>query len=382
MAKTQKALKCRNYMYEQQLSYLPNNMTPEQIYTHIEQTTHPKRIASIVHNKDLKDDNKTPAEEHIHIMLQYDNARSLKQLAKDIGDNPQQLTIWGDRPENGFSYLVHATNNARSKHQYSCDEVTANFDFPALISRVTQKVNKVAAVSTANKMNGILDLVATGDMSLEDAKYQLSGSEYAKVADKLTKAHALYLEKMAIALQREMTENDERVSVHWFYGPTETGKSYLAEKLALETGLPYYKTTTSKDPFQFYQAQPVIILDELRPDMIPYSELLALLNPFSRGNVAVSSRYFNKALSCKIVFITTPYCPVTFYRGYRLNNIDTGEQLYRRLSSVLMFDMDWVHKMEFKAEYNRYMATEHKENNYSRKKQKEYLLCNIFDRLD
>lgn len=382
MAKTQKALKCRNYMYEQQLSYLPNNMTPEQIYTHIEQTTHPKRIASIVHNKDLKDDNKTPAEEHIHIMLQYDNARSLKQLAKDIGDNPQQLTIWGDRPENGFSYLVHATNNARSKHQYSCDEVTANFDFPALISRVTQKVNKVAAVSTANKMNGILDLVAAGELSLEEAKLQLSGSEYAKVADKLVKAHALYLEKTAEDLRKEMIENEEMVAVHWFYGESETGKSYLAEKLALESGLPYYKTTTSTDPFQFYQAEPIIILDELRPEMIPYSELLALLNPFSRGKVAVSSRYFNKALSCKTIFITTPYNPLVFYNGYRLSRFDKGEQLFRRLASVIQFDMNWISKMKYQENGFGYVVVDRKENHYSKKNQAQYFLENVFDKIE
>ena len=110
-----------------------------------------------------------------------------------------------------------------------------------------------------------------------------------------------------------MIDNDEMVSVHWFYGDSETGKSYLAELLAKETGIPYYKTTTTSDPFQFYQAEQIIILDELRPEMIPYSELLALLNPFSRGKVAVSSRYFNKALSCKTVYITTPYCPASFY---------------------------------------------------------------------
>lgn len=381
MAENKKALKCRNYMYEQQIAYLPNNMAPAEMYAQIEQKLKPKRIAYIVHNKDLKDDNKTPAEDHIHIMLQFDNERSLNQLAKDIGDNPQQLTIWKDRVENGFSYLIHATDNSRHKHQYSCDEVTANFDYPATIARIAKKVNKVSAISSTHKMNGILDLVATGELSLEEAKRQLSGSEYAKVADKLIKAHSLHLEKASDALRREMIENEEMVSVHWFYGDSETGKSYLAEKLAIESGLPYYKTTTSADPFQFYQAEPIIILDELRPDMIPYSELLALLNPFSRGKVAVSSRYFNKALSCKAIFITTPYCPVSFYQGYRLSRFDRGEQLFRRLSSVLMFDMDWIHNMEFKHEYFRYIEVDKKENHYSKKHQTPYVLSSVFDEI-
>lgn len=381
MVKTKRAIKCRNYMYEQQISHLPKNMTSDEIYSHIEQNIKPKRIAYIVHDRDFKDDGKTPAEDHIHIMMQFDNERSLNQLAKDIGDNPQQLVIWKDRVENGFSYLIHATDNARHKHQYSCDEVKANFDYPDMIAKISKKVAKVSAVSSANKINGILDLIATGDMTIADAKNQFSGSDYAKVGDKLKKVHELYLERSAEMLHKKMVENNELVSVHWFYGDSETGKSYLAEKLAKESGLPYYKTTTMTDPFQFYQAEPIIILDELRPEMIPYSELLALLNPFSRGKIAISSRYFNKALSCNTIYITTPYSPILFYQGYRLNRSDKGEQLFRRLSSVLMFDMDSINKMEYQHQICRYVAVDKKENHYSKKNQASYCLNNVFDRI-
>ena len=169
------------------------------------------------------------------------------------------------------------------------------------------------------------------------------------------------------------------VAVHWLYGAAETGKSYLAEVLAKDIGLPYYKTTTTKDPFQFYEAEQTIILDELRPESIPYSELLALLNPFSRGKVAVSSRYYNKALSCKTIFITTPYNPISFYKGYLLSRSDNGEQLYRRLSSVLRFDMDWIYKMEYSKDKYTYLSTDKKANHYSKKNQSPYTLINVFD---
>lgn len=381
MAKSKQPRKCRNYMYEQQVSHLPNNMTVDDIYNHVEQNLKPKRMACILHDKDLKDDNKTPVESHIHMMLQFDNARSINQVAKDIGDNPQQLEIWKGNVENGFSYLIHATDNARHKHQYSSDEVRANFDYPATIARIAKKVTKVSSVTKAHKINGILDLVATGEMTLSEAKNQLSGSDYAKSADKLKKSHELYLERSAEGLHKQMVAGNEMVAVHWFYGDSETGKSYLAELLAKETGLPYYKTTTTTDPFQFYQAEQIIILDELRPETIPYSELLALLNPFSRGKVAVSSRYFNKALACKTIFITTPYNPVSFYMGYRLSRSDKGEQLFRRLSSVLKFDMDWIYKMEYQPQYYRYSDVDKKPNHYSKQNQAPYSLINVFDKI-
>lgn len=381
MPKETRPRKCRNFMYEQQVSYLPNNMTPDEIYEHIEKNLKPKRIALVVHDKDTKDDNVTPAEAHVHIMLQFDNARSVNQVAKDIGDKPERLEIWKGSVENGFSYLIHATDNARHKHQYSCDEVRANFDYPALISQISQKMRKIEGISSANKINGILDLIATGDMTVGEAKEQLTGSLYAKAGEKIKKAHELYLDRCAEQLHKEMIENEEVVEVHWFYGESETGKSFLAEKLAKETGT-YYKTTTTTDPFQFYQAEHTIILDELRPEVIPYAELLALLNPFSRGKVAVSSRYFNKALSCKTIYITTPYDPFTFCDHYRLTPIDRGEQLFRRLSSVLRFDMDWIYKMEYQTEFRIYEEVDKKENHYSKKNQRQYALKNVFDRID
>ena len=382
MAKNKQLRKCRNFMYEQQVAYLPNNMSVDEIYNHVEQNLKPKRMACILHDKDLKEDNKTPAEAHIHMMLQFENARSVNQVAKDIGDNPQQLEIWKGNVENGFSYLIHATDNSRHRHQYSCDEVRANFDYPATIARISKKVSKVLGIASANKINGILDLVGTGELTLADAKSQLSGSDYAKARDKLNKAHELFLYRSAEALYKEMVENNEMVLVHWFYGITETGKSYLAELLAKESGLLYYKTTTTIDPFQFYQAEPIIILDELRPEVIPYSELLSLINPFSRGKVAVSSRYCNKALSCRMIFITTPYNPIAFYQNYRLNYVDRGEQLYRRLSSVLKFDMDWIYKMEYQPQDYRYQDVDKKINHYSKGNQKPYTLDNVFDKIN
>ena len=372
--------KYRNFMYEQQVRHLPNNMTPDELYDHVEQDIKPKRVASIVHNNDVKEDGITPAEDHVHMMLQFENARSVNQVAKEIGDNPERLLIWRKTPENGFSYLIHATDEARYKHQYSCDEVRANFDYTSYMRDISKKVKKTVEVSSAKKINGFLDLIATGDMTVAEAKSELTGSLYAQSSEKIKRAHELFLDRSSEKLHQEMIENDQIVSVHWFYGESETGKSFLASKLAGESGA-FYKTTTTTDPFQFYQAEQTIILDDLRPEVIPYSELLALLDPFSRGKVAVSSRYFNKALSCRSIFITTPFDPVEFYLFYRRNATDGGEQLFRRLSSVLMFDMDYIYKMEYQPDYRQYDEID-KKNQYSKKYQKKYDMKNVFDEID
>ncbi len=383
MAHQKDKVRSRNFMYTQQIAHLPNNMTPEDVYNRFlgliddNNVAEPKnKIAYIVHDKDLKPDGKTHAEPHIHLMIHFENARSVNSLADYIGDEPQRFEIFNDRYQNGFAYLIHETKNASGKHQYSPDEVTANFDYAGMIRETAEKVILLSVV----RENALLDMVATGEITLIEAKSRLKGSEYAKMADKLKKAHELFLERRSEELHAQMIANDEIVAVHWFFGESETGKTFLAETLAKEMGVPYYKTTTTRDPFQFYQAEPVIILDELRPEVIPYSELLALFDPFSRGKVSISSRYLNKALSCKTIFVTTPYSPGAFYSTYRLNTADKGEQLYRRLSSILLFDMDYIYNVEYRRETG-FIPGDRKPNNYSKKNQTQYKLVSVFDKI-
>ena len=370
----------RNFMYAQQIVHLPNNMKPSDIYDRVNNVLKPKRWAGIVHDHDMKDDNVTPEEDNVHVMMQFENARSVNQVAKELGDRAQYLEIWKGDVSNGFAYLVHATKNARSKHQYSFDEVVANFDYPTYMKQVIKRASKAEGITSTNKINAILDLIAIGEVSLKSAKEQISGSLYAKSSQKLQKAHELFLEHRADALYTKMEKNKEFVEVHWFYGPSETGKSFLAEKLAKAEG-EYYITTATKDAFQYYQGEPIIILDELRPESIPYSELLAMFNPFSRGKVVASSRYFNKALACRKFYVTTPFNPVLFFHAFNLEICDTGLQLFRRISSVLLFDQDSIHRMEYDEKTGRYGAVDTKPNPYSKKNQPKYILDNIFDKV-
>lgn len=377
-SKNKSAPKSRCIMYEQQIRHLPNGMTQNEIYELCVSKLKPSKIAMIIHDKDLKEDGVALAEPHIHIALEFQNGRYISSISELIGDKPQQFTIWHGKSENCFSYLIHATDNARDKYQYSSSAVIANFDYVSFIDDVSKKVKSVQKVTKTKKMDIILDMIANGEKSVKEVKEVLSGSEYAKNAEKIKKAHELYLERKAIELHRSMEENGEIVEIHWFYGISESGKSYLAEKLASEMG-DYYKTTTSTDPFQFYQAEETVIFDEFRPGLLPYSELLALFNPFSRGNVKISSRYFNKALAVKTIFITSPLDPISFYKAYNLKETDSGQQLYRRLSSVIKFDMDFIYSMQYEPSLDRYVEIGRKTNNFSRKKQKRYELKNIFN---
>mgnify|MGYP002508974426 CR=1 FL=1 len=51
--------------------------TVDDLYTAIESKATPKKMAMITHDKDT-DDKGQPAAPHVHVMMAFDNARSLK----------------------------------------------------------------------------------------------------------------------------------------------------------------------------------------------------------------------------------------------------------------------------------------------------------------
>lgn len=77
--KEYKTQKSTTFMFEQQVAYLPNNTTPNEFYNYALANLKPSpiRIALILHDKDVKDDGVTPAKDHIHMVIEFENPRSL-----------------------------------------------------------------------------------------------------------------------------------------------------------------------------------------------------------------------------------------------------------------------------------------------------------------
>ena len=110
---------------------------------------------------------------------------------------------------------------------------------------------------------------------------------------------------------------------------------------------------SSRDPFQRYSGEDVSIYDEARPNDIPFSDLLRLLDPYGE-DVSAPSRYYDKAICAAFYYITTPYSPIGFYRkimgeGWK-EQTDGFNQLLRRLSLVLMMTNDAIQSMEYDAQ--------------------------------
>lgn len=335
-SKTPSVKKSKNMMYEQQLAHLPAK-TQENLIDLIGKLK-PKRYALILHDKDVNEKGQQ-VEPHIHVMLSFDNARSINSVAKLLGDKAQYIEAWKGDSNNGYAYLIHATDNARTKYQYDISEVTANFDYPALMEKVTAEVKKADTFGDSAKIKNFLNLLYIGAISKSEVEKQLTGAQYAKAKKQIEDVWAKYQQNYAIQWREEMKASGKTVTVIWIYGTAGTGKSSFAKVYAQKRGNPYCMSGSSRGVFETYQGEHTLILDELRPDSIPYHDLLRILDPFGMSEQVMSpSRYNDKALTCDLIIITTPYSPLAFYFeifNYKSNMIDGFGQLNRRITLTI-----------------------------------------------
>lgn len=337
-------------MYAQQLRHLPQGIkTAEDLAELIETKLNPVRYAVIIHDQET-DGQGQPKEPDIHAMMSFENARYCSSIAKKLGDKPQYVQAWSGDANNGYAYLVHATTKARKegKHQYDPAGVKANFDFPALISEIGAEIAQAKAEhqgSTDVKM--MLDLLYAGAVTKDEIEKQLTGSQYAKFHRQIEAVEAKRLINEAEKWRAEMRKKGAKITVLWITGPAGAGKTSLAKDYAAKKGQPYFITGSSRDIFQNYAGEHTLIIDELRPKMLTYSDLLRITDPHGIDNqVMMPCRYNDKALACDLIIITTPFTPSQFYYYQTPSHLtthgrviddspDAPDQLYRRITVTI-----------------------------------------------
>lgn len=330
------------FMFEQQTEYMP--MPIEKLY---EKAKHAKgliELCYILHDKDRKKDG-TLKSPHYHMSMYFDRRKTVESVAKMLESKPQQIEIMTqqgqsaiDAKNNAFAYLCHRTQNAKKegKYQYSPNEVTANFDYPKWLTEQESKLNSA---------NDILELLnerhITKNQAIERIKTEFGGVSYAKNASKIESiAYANSLidyEKW----KKDMKAKNQPITVLWYYGESGSGKTRKAREECEKRNIHYYITSGSNAPFDGLigltaDEQEVLIVDELRPNVVRYADLLQILDPFNYEVVA-PARYHNPCLMAKVIIITSPYSPYDFYRQSTVDDIDNFEQLDRRISQTMKF---------------------------------------------
>ena len=129
-------MKTRAMMYEQQLDHLPRLV--DEMYRRIE-TLAPKRYAGIVHDSDTTDAGR-PAAAHLHVMMEFQNPRSLNSIAKPLEINLSASRLGRQVWKTVFPTCATERMAHASKHQYDPKNRALNFDYPALLASIESRV--------------------------------------------------------------------------------------------------------------------------------------------------------------------------------------------------------------------------------------------------
>ncbi len=211
-------------------------------------------------------------------------------------------------------YLTHGNDTQRSKHQYSEDEVVANFDFMTEIES-SKILGDFEHYSYAQQLMYVNSLPIT---------------EKTAAYSKLRKLWELHCQVLTLNSERSL-------QVVFICGKGGTGKTYYAKKLLGNLGYDYCISSSSNDPFQDYMGQKAIILDDLRDRSFGLDDLLKILD--NDTSSSVKSRFSNKVFNGEMIVITSPVPLVYWYKEHRYNRFDNLLQLFRRISCyVVMTD--------------------------------------------
>lgn len=355
-------------MYVQQVKHLPAKIADkDKMIAVIENELKPQRYAIILHDKDTNKDG-TPEAPGYHVMLCFENARSIAATAKHLGDNPQYITKWNGDVNNGFAYLLHRTKaaKAKGKHQYDPSEVAANFDFAGLLQQIENKVNlkQYKAQDGVNfSIDELLNALYVGIMSKDEVEKRMTGAQYGRYRRQVEDVWAKRLRNLADEWRKEMIAQGKQTTVIWLYGEAGTGKTHMARTLAEKANQPFFMAGSSRDIFQNYSGEHTIILDELRPKIMAYQDLLRILDPFNiKTGVNAPARYNDKALAADLIIVTSPYSPYKFWLEQfstlvRYNfdvrkaslaeeGEDDFDQLDRRIGVTICLEQDFIYQMK------------------------------------
>jgi adenylate kinase family enzyme len=275
-----------------------------------------KKYAFIYHDKDKTPDG-VDKKAHVHLLLKFANPLPLDNIVKWFSHVEVQMAqiekiriSW----VHALEYLTH--KNDKDKYQYNEEDITANFDFKKEIDN-KKRVNNVK--------NMIVEF-SNNEITFTELWNTLTKEEKLKYDNDISKANKVRAINISLKGDRDM-------KVLYIYGETGIGKTTFAKQFADMMKMSYFVSGSSNDTLEGYMGQDIIIFDDLRADSFKYHDFLKLLD--NHTNSLTKSRYYNKAIDCKFLIITSIKRPDELYQNRTKEDL---LQLYRRIKFYIHID--------------------------------------------
>ncbi len=333
--------KNRVIIYTNQLHYIKEKeipTEPDEFQEYVEKKLDAEQYAFIIHDRDIskKEPTKT-VEPHYHLVLRFENPRSLNAVAKDFGDDMQHFEVSTGR--NGFnnqlSYLVHETDNSTDKVLYDPSEVIANFDYPETLKKIEDAVSRRQKLT----VDQALEKFANRELTFEELKEKIGRLEIGKNQTLIERLIAIHELENYDTFVKEKELINKPLTMIWVSGDASgVGKTSFSKDYAKNVlHTKYYSAKTSTDTFdQIDSSYNCLIFEEFEPGSLPIRDLLILLDPY-QFDKRVSARYRNRSLCVDTMIINSRFTPDQFWGRIEDENKGSSVQFYRRFTKIYHF---------------------------------------------
>lgn len=316
-------------------------------------------IGSIIHDKDVSESNPNElVQPHNHTVVKFKGKKTITQLADIVGIQTQYI----EKPkstrynfENLLAYLVHAKD--ADKYTYPPEEVETfeTFDY---LSYYHSKIKAWTAFKAKRKhqksdesLDLILQKVQRGEITFHDL---MTDEElaflYANNQLRFNDAFNFYGERTTWLRLEDLKQGRYQMIVLYIQGEPGVGKTNLATELAIrikEYGQDHgfesdIFSSSSKNPFDDYLGQDIIILDDLRTDGLSPSDWLKVFDPLNTARM--SARYKNRFVVPRIIIVANYQSPLQFFGVIKGEDIN---QFIRRINYNLKIDAKEFSRFEF-----------------------------------
>lgn len=289
---------------------------------------------------------------HVHMVFKFDGRMTIEEIAKRAGVAQQFV----ERPKKGrysydnmLAYLVHAKDE--NKYQYNPAQVVtfAGIDYKDVVASHEHQWAQGRAIKKKaerkDDLQWMIEQILDGKLTREqilltDGYMRVYADHKSKIDDALSVYGASRAAQLAEAIE------SGRVCTTFYFvnGLTGRGKtSLIALPIchALQAIYPHwrYVSLTSKNPFDEYNGEEIIIMDDFRGGEMSASEWLRLLDPYHAS--PAPARYKNKAAVAPLaIIITSSKSFEEFFWSTDGNhpNDEAMGQFIRRVNTVGVFD--------------------------------------------